>query len=73
MVESAIVVYTHPDCDYSRVLKKDLDEAGVTYREIDISIVPGAMQELQRLTGGERITPVMVEDGNVIIGYNGVG
>ena len=71
--ESNIIVYTHPDCDYSQALKKDLDEAGVEYQEVDVSVVAGAMEELERLTQGERITPVMVEDGNVIVGYYGVG
>ncbi len=73
MAEPSVVVYTHPDCDYSVTLKSDLDKKGVQYREIDISTVPGATEELMRLTNGERITPVMVEGGRVTVGYYGVG
>ena len=29
--------------------------------------------ELEALTNGERITPVLVEDGKVTIGYHGIG
>ncbi len=68
-----IVVYTHPDCDYSAALKEELNAAGTEYEEIDLGKRPEAWAELERLTGGERITPVMVEGDVVTIGFHGVG
>tara|TARA_B100000315_G_C14090528_1_gene369019 strand:- start:16 stop:234 length:219 start_codon:yes stop_codon:yes gene_type:complete len=67
------VLYTHPDCTYSHALKAELDEAGAGYEEIDLALRPGAWAELEKLTGGERITPVLVEGDNVSVGYHGVG
>ena len=64
-----LIVYTRPDCSYSDALKWDLDSDGVDYTEIDLSIHP----EVERITGGERITPVMVEGDFVAVGYKGVG
>jgi len=68
-----LVIYTHPDCDASAEAKADFQRDGIEFREIDITEEPGAMEELLKLTGGERITPVMVEGKLVTIGYMGIG
>ena len=69
----SIVLYTHPDCSYSDALKEELDTAGTRYEEIDLAVRPEAWDELERLTGGERITPVMVEGDEISVGFHGVG
>ena len=43
----------------------------VDYVEIDVSKEPDKIPDLEQLTGGERLTPVMVENGTVIIGFKG--
>ena len=68
-----IVLYTHPDCTYSSALKEELDEAGRVYEEIDLSLRPEAWAEVEKLADGERITPVLVENGTVSVGFHGVG
>ena len=72
MVEEA-VIYTHPDCPYSDALKAELDTAGIVYQEIDLALSPKAWSDLEALTGGERITPVLVEGEAVSVGFHGVG
>lgn len=71
--DATLVVYTRPDCSYSDALLHDLDKDGVEYKQIDLSIFPEMVTEVERLTGGERMTPVMVEGELVIIGYHGIG
>lgn len=68
-----IVIYTHPDCDASAQAKADFQKDGIAYREIDVTVVPGAVEELERLTGGRHITPVIIDGDKVIIGYGGTG
>ena len=68
-----IIIYTHPDCDASAQAKADFQKDGIAYSEIDVTAVPGAVEELERLTDGERITPVILDGDMVIIGYGGVG
>lgn len=68
-----LIIYTHPDCDASAGAKADFLRDGIEFREIDITEEPGAIEELLKLTGGERITPVMVEGKLVTIGYMGTG
>lgn len=68
-----VVIYTHPDCPYSAQAKEEFRQLGIAFREVDVTREPGAVEELERLTGGERITPVIVEGERVIMGYNGLG
>jgi len=68
-----VVLYTHPDCTYSDALKEELNAAGTQYEEIDLALRPEAWADLEALTGGERITPVMVERDAVSVGFHGVG
>ena len=68
-----LIVYTRPDWSYSDALIWDLDLDGGDYTEIDLSIHPEHVPEVERITGGERITPVIVEGDFVAVGYKGVG
>ena len=69
--QPAFLLYTHPDCAFSAAAKMDYRQRKVDFVEIDISKQPEKIPELEQLTGGERLTPVMVENGNVIIGFKG--
>ncbi len=70
---ATILLYTHPDCNYSDAQRADFVKDGVQFTEIDISVYTDRIEELVKLTGGERITPVMVEGDKVSVGYYGVG
>ena len=68
------IVYTHPTCGYCDLLKEDFAARGLEYDEVDVSVRPEAWSEVERLTGGEKITPVTVmADGEVQVGYKGIG
>jgi glutaredoxin len=69
--QPAIVVYTHPDCAYSAAAKMDYRKRKVEFLEIDVSKQRDKVAELLKLTKGERITPVIVENGQVTIGFKG--
>ena len=69
--QSAFLLYTHPDCAFSAAAKMDYRHRKVDFVEIDVSKQPEKIPELEQLTGGERLTPVMVENGNIIIGFKG--
>lgn len=70
---ATVLVYTRKDCSYSDAAMSELKDNGTPYKAIDIDEVPGAREELLRLSNGEPITPVMVVDGEVVIGYHGLG
>jgi glutaredoxin len=69
--QTQFILYTHPDCAFSAAAKMDYRKRKVDFVEIDVSKQKDKVAELEQLTGGERITPVMIENGNVIIGFKG--
>ncbi len=66
-----IIIYTHPDCSFSAAAKMEYRRSRTAYTEIDLSRQPDQIPALLELTNGERITPVIVQDGAVTIGYKG--
>jgi len=68
---SDTLIYTHPDCAYSSAAKMDYRKRKIEYTEIDLSKMADQIPTLLELTNGERVTPVIVEDGIVTIGFKG--
>ena len=71
MAQASTIIYTHPDCAFSSVVKMDYRKRKVEYTEIDLSKQADQIPSLLELTGGERVTPVIVENGVVTIGFKG--
>ena len=72
-MSESIVLYTHPDCSYSDALKEELTDLALDFEEITLALNPEVWEKVEELTGGERITPVMVTGDNVEVGFHGVG
>jgi glutaredoxin 3 len=64
----AVEIYTTPFCGYCRRTKTLLTEKGVAFREIDVSDVIGARDEMQRRSKGGRTVPQIFIDGRHIGG-----
>ncbi len=64
------VIYTIPDCPYCKAARDDLQQRGVSFREIDVSSDPKAREEMVALTG-DTLVPVIVEEGQITEGFGG--
>lgn len=71
MAQVETIIYTHPDCAYSSAAKMDYRKRKVEYTEVDLSKQVDQIPALLALTDGERVTPVIVENGEVTIGFKG--
>ncbi len=69
--DNQVIIYTHPDCAFSAAAKMDYRKRKVAYEDVDLSKQEDRIPELLALTKGERVTPVIVEDGSVTIGFKG--
>lgn len=67
-MERRVVLYSQPGCFFCRLAKEFLDEKGVRYEERDITTDSAALAELD--TKGVMATPVIVVDGEMIVGFN---
>jgi glutaredoxin len=65
-----VKIYTKPGCPYCAAAKEHYKNEGVAFTEIDVYTVDGAKDEAIRLAG-QNIVPVIVEDGNVKVGFGG--
>ncbi len=73
-IKNKAIMYSHPTCGYCDLMREELIENSIQFEEIDVSKQPEMWQEVEKLSGGDRITPVLVNvDGNVEIGFRGIG
>ena len=71
MAQTSTIIYTHPDCAYASAAKMDYRKRKAEYTEIDLSKQIDQIPALLELTKGDRVTPVIVENGVVTIGFKG--
>ena len=65
-----ITIYTGPYCNYCDAAKRLLDRNNAVYKEIDISKVEGAMDEMIKKANGKRTIPQIFFDDQHIGGYD---
>jgi len=63
-----IEIYTTPFCPYCVRAKALLKRKGVDFEEIDVTMVPGAREEMLERSGGRRTVPQIFIDGDGIGG-----
>lgn len=66
-----VKMYTKPRCPYCAAAKEHYTKAGKAFDEINVIDNPEAQKELLTLSKGKRIVPVVVDKGEVIVGWNG--
>ena len=67
-----ITIYTGPLCSFCDAAKKLLARNNATYKEINIAIVDGAMDEMITKANGKRTVPQIFFDDQHIGGYDDV-
>ena len=67
-----ITIYTGPLCNYCEAAKRLLKRNNANYKEIDISKVDGAMDEMIKRSNGKRTIPQIFFDDKHIGGYDEV-
>lgn len=64
-----VVIYTTPTCGYCHAAKQFFTQRNVPYEERDVATDPAAAQEMVRLSGQQGV-PVIVVDGQVVVGFD---
>ena len=65
-----ITIYTGPLCNYCEAAKKLLARNNVTYKEINIATISGAMDEMIKKANGKKTIPQIFFDNQHIGGYD---
>ena len=64
-----VTIYTGPLCNYCEAAKRLLTRNNVEYKEIDISTVDGAMDEMIKKANGKRTIPQIFFEDHHVGGY----
>ena len=67
-----ITIYTGPLCNYCEAAKRLLARNNVTYKEINVATVNGAMDEMIKKTNGKKTIPQIFFNDQHIGGYDEV-
>jgi glutaredoxin 3 len=68
----SVTIYTGPLCNYCEAAKRLLTRNKVEYKEIDISKVDGAMDEMITKANGKRTIPQIFFNDQHMGGYDDV-
>ncbi len=60
-------MYSTTWCGHCRRLKRELDEAGVAYEEVDVDAAPDAGRRIIERTGGYRVVPTVEVAGELLV------
>jgi len=66
----SVTIYTGPLCNFCDAAKKLLARNNITYKEINIATVDGAMDEMITKANGKRTIPQIFFDDQHIGGYD---
>ena len=62
-----VTMYTTQWCGYCKRLKKMMQDAGITFAEVDIEQVPGTAEIVEKVNNGNRTVPTLVfSDGTAM-------
>lgn len=64
-----IKIYSTPSCPYCKMAKEYLASKGVVYQEFDVATSNEALEEMVNVSGQMGV-PVIVVDGDVIVGFD---
>jgi len=67
-------LYGTPSCPYTQEMREWLEWKGREFVEYDVEADPAARQRMRTLAGGQRMIPILVEDGKLVqVGWEGRG
>ena len=64
-----IKIYSTPTCPYCRMAKEYLSSKGSSYQDLDVSSDSAVAEEMVKVSG-QMAVPVIVVNGEVIVGFD---
>ncbi len=62
-----VTMYTTEWCGHCRRLKRELDGAGISYREVDVELERSYGDRIVEATGGDRVVPTIEVGGRLLV------
>ena len=71
-VTNSLIIYTKTGCPYCEGAKRHFTAQGIQFEEVNLSVHRERIQEIKQLTNNTMV-PVIVDNGQVTVGFNGGG
>jgi len=65
----SVEIFTTPTCPYCAMTKELLDKEGISYIEYNVAVDEEARQRMVQ-TSGQLGVPVIIFDGNIVVGFD---
>jgi glutaredoxin 3 len=66
-----VVIYGKDTCPYTHAARDHYAATGVAFEYVNVKKDAGQLEKMLAFTGGRRSVPVIVDDGNVTVGFGG--
>ncbi len=70
-VTTDVTIYTKPGCPYCAAAKQHYNNEGISFTEFDVKSDDTAAAKAAELAKGSKVVPVIVENGEVKLGFGG--
>ena len=67
MVDHMVTMYSTEWCGHCRRLKRQLEGAGISYREVDVDVERRYGDRIVEATGGYRVVPTVEVGGRLLV------
>ncbi|MFH1154805.1 MAG: UXX-star (seleno)protein family 1 [Pseudomonadota bacterium] len=72
-MEKKVVIYGKNNCPFTKAAREAYTRKKIDFQYIDVLQNPAELDRMLELSKGERKVPVIVDNYQVIIGYDGKG
>lgn len=69
--ENPVLIFGKDTCPYTEAARDDYARRNIPFQYINVKNDPAGMQQMLGYSRGQRRVPVIVEGGNVTIGFGG--
>ncbi len=66
-----VTIFGHDHCDYTTSARRDYSDRNIPFEYINVLEDEDGLRRMMELNDGSREIPVIVEDGQVTVGFGG--
>jgi len=69
-MQCTVKLFSHNECIHSVIVRRFLIQQGIPFEEFDIERMPGALQELLKLSDSARHVPILTVNGKIFMDFD---
>lgn len=66
-----VLIFGKDTCPYTKAAREDYERRQVAFEYVNVKKDRSGLERMLQFSGGQRLVPIIVEDGKVKIGFGG--